>query len=467
MRNETNSLSLARNLKIGLFHLGSGIADVLTTGVWNRIMISDFGISATPVALLLSLRYFLIPIGIWSGEVSDRRRILGTRRLFWIWSGRILMLLGIVLTGWQTAELSRSYFSFDGGSISSADWLIFALALLLFSLGSALSGSTFLALLYDRAPQQQRGQVVGIVWAFLLIGFMVAGILFGILLPESDENMPKLTPATLRSFFLITSGIVAVLWFVSLLGEERRSQQDRSSVNTVLRKGQYRADLVFIWEQPSLRYFIGFLILSFICAFMQDIVLEPFAGDVFDLSPERTARFSAYWGGMSILSTFLALFLTRKIERITHTRLARWGTLVLTLAFAIFGIAALFQLALLLMPGLLCMGIGLGIWNVGTLGLMMDFSPQGRVGAFMGIWTVVITLSRGTGVLAGGVFRDILFSIGLSLAGSYGTVFLLEAFGLVASLVLLQRINQKAWFAEQKATQAKIGVSVLAEGLES
>ena len=57
-------------------------------------MISDLGFSATPVALLLSLRYFLIPIGIWSGEISDRRRFLGTRRLFWIWSGRALMLLG-------------------------------------------------------------------------------------------------------------------------------------------------------------------------------------------------------------------------------------------------------------------------------------------------------------------------------------------------------------------------------------
>ena len=43
-------------MKIGLFHLGSGMADVIITGVWNRIMISDLGYAATPVSLLTSLR---------------------------------------------------------------------------------------------------------------------------------------------------------------------------------------------------------------------------------------------------------------------------------------------------------------------------------------------------------------------------------------------------------------------------
>ena len=31
------NLSVGRNMKIGLFHLGSGMADVIITGFWNRI----------------------------------------------------------------------------------------------------------------------------------------------------------------------------------------------------------------------------------------------------------------------------------------------------------------------------------------------------------------------------------------------------------------------------------------------
>ena len=68
MSEKQNGLSLLSNLKIGLFHLGSGMADVLTTGVWNRVMISDLGVAATPVSLLVSLRYFLAPLGIYSSR---------------------------------------------------------------------------------------------------------------------------------------------------------------------------------------------------------------------------------------------------------------------------------------------------------------------------------------------------------------------------------------------------------------
>ena len=61
------------NLKIALFHLGSGMADVLTTGVWNRIMVADLGFSAAIVGLLTGLRYFLAPLGVIAGRYSDTR----------------------------------------------------------------------------------------------------------------------------------------------------------------------------------------------------------------------------------------------------------------------------------------------------------------------------------------------------------------------------------------------------------
>src|SRR4030095_7301606 len=101
------NLTTARNLKIGLFHLGSGMADVVTTGIWNRIMISDLGFSATPVGLLISLKYFLAPLGVWAGRKSDQGTIGGYRRLFWIWLGRAMMVIGMALLGFVTAYIAR------------------------------------------------------------------------------------------------------------------------------------------------------------------------------------------------------------------------------------------------------------------------------------------------------------------------------------------------------------------------
>ncbi len=466
LRDGAARLPAARIAKIGLFHLGSGIADVLTTGVWNRIMISDLGFNATPIALLLSLRYFLIPFGIWSGELSDKKKIFGTRRLFWIWSGRAMMLMGIALMGWRTADLVQTLSRTGSVAMSVAEWLLLALAFLLFSMGSALSGSTFLALLYDRAPQEQRGQVVGVVWTFLLIGFLVAGILFGILLPESTGEILELTPAVLRSLFTITVLILAALWFFSLLGEERRKPIERTSANTALRKGQLRKNLSFIWGQPNFRAFLSFLVFSMFFAFLQDIVLEPFAGDVFAFSPEVTARFSAYWGGTAIVSSLLTLVATRRWPQISHSALAGLGVGLLTLACALFALAAFAKEGSVLVPGLLVMGCGLGVWNIGTVGLMMDFSPTGRAGTFMGIWTVLVTFARGGGVLTGGLLRDVALALDAPMSGAYGAVFFVEAIGLFGALLLLQSVKERAWLVEQLAENPVPGEVSLAEGLD-
>ena len=60
--------SVWRSLKLGSFHIGSSFADLLTSAVWNRILIADLGVAAWPVALLSALRYFLAPLTLWAGR---------------------------------------------------------------------------------------------------------------------------------------------------------------------------------------------------------------------------------------------------------------------------------------------------------------------------------------------------------------------------------------------------------------
>ena len=180
----SDGLSIGRNLKIALFHLGSGMADVLTTGVWNRIMVADLGFSAAFVGLLTGLRYFLAPIGVIAGRYSDTHTIGGYRRLFWIWLGRAMMAVSTLMLGFATAELVRQAAKQTAGPTPAALWIALIASFLLFSLGGAISGSTFLALIYDRAAEHQRGRAVGLVWTFLLLGFTIGGISFSIMLPQ-------------------------------------------------------------------------------------------------------------------------------------------------------------------------------------------------------------------------------------------------------------------------------------------
>jgi BCD family chlorophyll transporter-like MFS transporter len=449
MNDQPQNLSLARNIKIALFHLGSGMADILATGTWNRIMISDLGFSATPIGLLLSLRYFLAPLGVWAGRVSDRRTVLGYRRLFWVWSGRLLMVMSMVALGTATASLAR------GTETAALTWTVITVSLLLFSLGYALSGGTFLALVYDRAPEHQRGRAVGIVWIFLLLGFTVGGALFAILLPKGEETATHLdfTPETLQMLFIVAALLMGALWFFSLWGEEKRSDAAASSLEQRDPESSLRADLKLAWSNRQTRFFFWYLALSMLFAFSQDLILEPFAGDVFGMEARVTTRFAIYWGSMSILGTIAFLWLSRRYKGLNNTVMSYIGVVLLALTFAIFGLSAIVGIRGLVTPGLILLGLGLGVWNVGTLGLMMDMSPFGRAGTFLGFWTMVVTFARGLGVSGGGIVRDVALQLTGNLSLSYGVVFILGVFGLLAALWALSRVNVAAFksaYAEQQ-----------------
>jgi len=465
MENQPN-LSTGRNLKIGLFHLGSGMADVITTGIWNRIMISDLGFSATPIGLLVALRYFLAPLGVWAGRMSDRRAIGGYRRLFWIWLGRGMMAISIFLLGYLTALFAR------GVPAEAIHWIGMTFAMLLFSLGSAFSGSTFLALIYDRTNENQRGRAVGIVWTFLLLGYTVAGFLFGVLLPAHTDGETGLsfTPETLLNLFIIAGLVLSGLWVVSVIGEERRTP-DRAAVGTnngaqAEPSSSLLSDLKLAWSNRQTRYFFWYLALSMMFAFSQDLILEPFAGDVFAMEARQTTRFAAYWGSMAILGTIVFLILSRRVKWLTNTTMNYLGVGLLVVTFGIFALSSFAEIRPLVTIGLITLGLGLGMWNVGTLGLMMDMSPFGRAGTFLGFWTLVVTLARGVGVSGGGMLRDLFLSFnGGDFASGYGWVFALGAGGLIVALVFLSRVNVRQ-FRESYPSQPVEAEKVFAGAMD-
>ena len=458
------NLSVGRNLKIGIFHLGSGMADVLATGVWNRIMVADLGFSAALVGLLTGLRYFLAPLGVSAGRFSDTHTFGGFRRLFWIWLGRAMMSLSTVSLGFATAELVRRASDEANQPVSGTLWLVLVVSFLLFSLGNALSGSTFLALVYDRSAEHQRGRAVGLVWTFLLLGFTVGGIFFSLMLPHEEGASPgaiAFTAQSVQTLFLTTAGLLALLWFFSLLGEEKRTVG--VAVAHPDEQTSLRRDLGLVWHSRPMRFFLFYLTLSMMFAFLQDTILEPFAGQVFGMEARITNRFSAYWGSMAILGSFGMLFLSRRYPALTNGRMSQGGVFVLILAYILFAVSSLAEIRGLVTPGLVLLGIGLGIWNIGTLGLMMDLSPPGRAGTFLGFWTFSVTIARGLGVAGGGLVRDVALSLTGEFTVAYGLAFVLGFIGLLLAWLALKQVHLGDFKSDIKPDA---GLAALADAMD-
>jgi BCD family chlorophyll transporter-like MFS transporter len=377
--------------------------------------------------------------------------------MFWIWLGRAMMVLSTISVGLTTAALARGGGAAGMAGQDAGHWAALAVSLLLFSLGSAISGSTFLALLYDRAPEHQRGRAIGIVWTFLLIGFAVGGFAFGRMLPEHQEGQGvSFTSETLQTVFVVGGLSMAALWFLSMLGEERRGEQPQpSAVGQPEYTTSVIADLKQAMGERPMRFFFWYLALSMLFAFSQDLILEPFGGQVFGMDASHTTRFTAYWASTAILGTIIFLILSRRFKSLTNSVMSYIGVGFLIAAFAVFGLAAFAFLRPLVTIGLVLLGVGLGIWNVGTTGLMMDMSPGGRAGTFLGFWTLVVTLARGIGVSGGGIVRDVALSISGNLQIAYGVVFAAGVIGLVIALYALWQANIKAYKAQQTQAQAE------------
>src|SRR5260221_2235582 len=290
------NLSILRNSKIGLFHIGSALADILALSVWNRIAIVELGLAATPIALLLSLRYFMAPLSAWVGHLSETRAWRGYRRIPYIWGGRLLMVVSCFLLGFSTVGLAENHDNVPA-------WLGVVAALILFSIGSAFSGGTFLALIYDVAPPQQRTRVVSIVWFFLILGFPIAGVAYGLLLKTYTRE-------ALLALFLIAPLVMGALWLFSLWGEEKPTQYIAPALTGgPAARSTFFRDLKVVMSNTQTRAFFLFLGLTSMFFYTQDTILEPFGGQVFSMSVQVTTRFTSYSGTMTLISILVCLWL--------------------------------------------------------------------------------------------------------------------------------------------------------------
>jgi MFS transporter, BCD family, chlorophyll transporter len=452
-----SNLSMARNIKIGAFHIGSSLADILASGVWNRVMIKELGMAATPIALLLSLRYFLAPLSIWFGRMSDVRPLFGYRRLPYVWFGRLLMVVSYVVLGLATLELAGNYdpnlraFSFGlmdpsitENTSSVVGWLGVIGALVMFSLGSVISSTTFLSLIYDRTPQKQRTRAISVVWFFLIAGFAVAGILY-------SRVLPVYTREGFLSLFLIAPAIMAGVWFFSLVGEEKPAHLSRGHREETTRP--FWQEMKAVWASQQTRLFFLFLALSNLFFYTQDVILEPFAAQVFNMPLATTNRFSGYWGSMTLVAIVISLFAARRYpKRVNNISLSRWGVIMLVITFALFVVCSVFQVRALVTINLITMGLGLGMWTVGSLGLMMDMTKVWGAGLYLALWTVASTLARGSGIAIGGVSLDAFYVVfpGQHIF-AYGGVFLLQTVGFAFTLYLLGKIKPTQFAAETEA----------------
>jgi BCD family chlorophyll transporter-like MFS transporter len=198
-------------------------------------------------------------------------------------------------------------------------------------------------------------------------------------------------------------------------------------------------ELKSLWEHSKTRNFTIFVFLSMTAYFMQELILEPYAGIVFQYTPSETTSLSGMQNG--------GVFIGMLTVGILATAL-KLGTLKSWVQAGCFG--SCFMLISIMLLGqfnssfpLEFAVIGLGFFNgmfaVAAIGSMMSLAGSGsksREGTRMGLWGAAQAIAAGFGGLLGTILVDLLQVANLSPVNAYGMVFSLEA-GLFALAALL------------------------------
>ena len=420
-----------RLLRLSSFQIGSAMGDILVTSIWNRVMISNFGIPATPVGLLIALRYLLSPLSLWAGYRSDTRWLFGYRRTSYIWIGRSLMVLSLPLLGFSLMRL-------DGATTDMLGWSLALASSLLYGIGTLISGSPFLALVRDSAPPKQQGLAISVAETILIIFFAIVGIGFSLW-------MEQYSPQIFWEMVLATMVIGGFFWFFAIVGTEKRVKKRDQPLETeadLAARPQFKDVLQKIWADPRTRRFFFFLALATMAAWAQDAILEPFGAETFGLPLSRTTRFNSYWQAATVVTLLLSAWLWRKRPPERQATIANWGLGVMALGLLILGVAALLGQVHLIELSLLIFGGGFGVYTFGGLSLMAVMASDAEAGAYLGLWSIAILVSKGVGTFLGGATRDLLLlGLGLPPGVTYAAIFGLEALGLVGAILILSSID--------------------------
>ena len=158
---------------------------------------------------------------------------------------------------------------------------------------------------------------------------------------------------------------------------------------------------------------------------MQDILLEPYGGEILDMSVAATTMLTALLAAGTLLGLVIAACaLTNGSD---PYRFAAFGVMIGIIAFSLVILAGTFGSKFIFCCGTILIGLGAGLFAVGTLTAVMDYAKDGFGGLALGAWGAVQATATGCAIALGGSIRDGVTAI--SSTGALGTTFQDPVFG--------------------------------------
>jgi BCD family chlorophyll transporter-like MFS transporter len=413
-------LSWAGIVRLGLVQTALGAIIVLTTSTLNRIMVVELALPAVIPGLLVGLHHAVQMLRPRLGYGSD----MGARRTPWILGGMAVLGAGGTLAAASVALMGESLV--PGLALA-------VLAFFLVGLGVGAAGTALLALLASIVAPERRAPAATILWTMMILGFAVtAGVAGKLLDPFSPARLIAVSGAV--SLFAVALAAVA-------LGRiEARHPVLRAECGP---KPSFRKAMGEVWADPVARRFTVFVFVSMLAYSAADLLLEPFAGEVFGRTIGQSTALAGLQnagtlGGMALAALAGAGLFGRRLASLRVWMVA--GCIGSALVLAMLAGSSEWRGRLPLEAFYLALGLANGAFAAAAIATMMQLAGHGRSGTRMGLWGAAQAIAFALGSLGGTVLCDVFRRALGSAQHGYAAVFLVEAALFVVSAALALRL---------------------------
>ena len=409
---------------------------------FNRIAIADLGLPAMLMSFVIGIYTLFGPLQPVVGRIANAFPVFGYRRMPYL-------LLGTLIGGCAFPFFPGILEEIVAGSTLA--YFKCLAAFCAFGLCIAMQANTFLDLLNDVTTAEMRSRVTTTTWTWQSLAMAGWAWVFGMAMPEfSFERMQVLY--CWSPIVMVGLTFVGVWKLETPLDKDQLRALKNNPPQPVSVLQPMKESLSIVTYSRCAAFFFMFIVFSLLSVFLQDILQEVWAKDLFAMSAGESTVFQSIYNGlntvgMAICGIFVAAMAKKRMKKtgnkgertlpeVLAKRILGVGTVLVTVTFVSLAGAAYSQNLTAFYAFYVLSAVSLGIFVFPAISYMVDMTVEGQESKYLGLWSLAQVIGLFLSFTISGTIYQTLIQSGLLQANvGFALIFVLQA--LTATLCYL------------------------------
>ena len=410
----------------------------------NRVAVVDLGIPAMLMSFIIGIYTLFGPLQPVIGRITERYPILGLRRTPYL-------LFGALLGGMTFPFIPDVLVEMRGGSTLAM--LKCAFLFCCFGLSIAIQANTFLDLVKDTTTEEARSRITTMTWTAQALAMAFWAWVFSLFMQDySLEQMRFLY--WMSPLVMVGLTLAGVVKLETPLTRDQVAAIRHDPPPPVSLLEPMRESLAVLSYNRHARLFFIFIILSLLSVFLQDMLQEVWASDLFGMSAGDSTVFQRIYNGMqtvgmAAMGIFVAVQAKKRRGNLAKGAdtgptlpmdrgkpLLLFGGILAAIGFLLLAHAACYQNLASFYAFYVASAFSLGLFVFPAISFMADMTVSGQESRYLGVWSLAQVIGLFLSFTISGTLYTVLVESGL-LDGNAGFALLFVLQALVVALCYL------------------------------